>query len=79
MPTPKSSEMMKSTPSKPCLIDRRDSPAKRTEIVTTLLKFWGGGTENIDVISRQTENSNLDQLADLRGDLGEMESDLPAI
>jgi hypothetical protein len=79
LPTPKSSEMKKSTPSKRCLIDRRDIPAKRTNKFTTLLKFWGGGTENNDVISRQTKNSNLDQLADLRGDLGEMESDQPAV
>ena len=59
MPTPKSRERLKSTPSKRCL------------------KCWGGGTptENIDVISRQTKNSNVDQLADLRDDLVEMESD----
>ena len=81
LPTPKSNEKLKSTPRKRCLMDRKDSPAKRTKNFTTLLNFWGGGTatENFDVISIQTKNSNLDQLVDLEVNLEEMESDHPAI
>ena len=82
LPTPRSdddgmSSISKLTPSKRCLENRVDSPAKRRKNFSNLMKFWGGGQENknIPVTFRPTEFSVSDQLVDLEGGSAEMESD----
>ena len=64
------------TPSKRCLQNKLDSPAKRVKRThfSNLLQFWGGGAASDDVTSERNLNTTEDQLVDFGGGGTEMES-----